>query len=251
MLDSPLRYDEIRQRIESKPALKRMYLEVYREYEQCLQACPPSGIALELGSGAGFAKQIIPTLITSDVLPYRGIDQVIDGTKLPYADQTLRMLCMMNVFHHIPDVETFLKEADRCLVPGGKIFIADQHVGLISKLVLRYLHHEPFRPDAKEWKFDSAGPLSDANGALAWMVFVRDLAAFEKLYPRLGLIRYQPYAPLRYWLAGGLKEWNLLPRWAVGMAEAADRLLVRLWPQLGSFVYIEVVKRVPATIPET
>lgn len=243
MLDSPGRYHEIRRKIKGKPVLERIYLEVYREYQRCLQNCPPEGDAIELGSGAGFAKEIIPELLTSDVLPYQGTDRIIDGTRLPCADQSLRMLCMMNVFHHIPDVGAFLSEAERCLVPGGRIFIADQHVGLLSKPILKYLHREPFRPGAKEWSFESAGPLSDANGALAWMVFVRDLAVFEKLYPRLSLLRYQPHAPLRYWLSGGLKQWSLIPRQAVGLAEALDRLLIRIWPELGSFVYIEVVKR--------
>jgi SAM-dependent methyltransferase len=243
MLDNPGRYDEIRRKIRGKPALERIYLEVYREYQRCLQSCPPEGDAIELGSGAGFAKELIPELLTSDVLPYQGTDRIIDGTRLPCADRSLRMLCMMNVFHHIPDVEAFLSEAERCLVPGGKIFIADQHVGLLSRPVFKYLHHEPFRPGAKEWSFQSAGPLSDANGALAWIVFVRDLARFRRLYPGLKLLRYQPHTPLRYWLSGGLKQWSLIPRQAVGLVEALDRLLIRIWPELGSFVYIELVKR--------
>ena len=243
MLDSPAGYDEIRRKIEKKPALRRFYLEVYREYQRSLQGCPRAGVALELGSGAGFAKEIVPELVTSDLLPYRGVDQVADATRLPYADQSLRLLCMMNVFHHIPDVGAFLSEAERCLVSGGRIFIADQHVGPISRPILKYLHHEPFDPAAANWEFDSTGPLSGANGALAWMVFVRDKAMFEKRFPGLRLLRYQQHAPLRYWLAGGLKEWSLIPEWGIGMAEALDSLLIRLWPELGSFVYVEIVRR--------
>ena len=208
-----------------------------------MQSCPPVGIALELGSGAGFAKKIVPELVTSDVLPYQGIDQVIDGTSLPFPNQTLRLLCMMNVFHHIPDVGAFLSEAERCLVPGGRILIADQHVGPLCRPIFKYLHHEPFRPTAVNWKFESTGPLSDANGALAWMVFVRDLTEFEKQYPGLKLLRYQPHTPLRYWLAGGLKDWSLLPCWAFGLATAADRLLIGIYPDLGSFTFVELVKR--------
>lgn len=242
MLDSPAGYDEIRRKIEKKPALRRFYLEVYREYQRCLRNSPEGGIALELGSGAGFAKEVIPELVTSDILPYRGVDLVIDGTRLPYQDRSLGLLCMMNVFHHIPDVGAFLSEAERCLIPGGRVLIADQHVGPLSRPILKYLHHEPFHPEAKEWTFESTGPLSDANGALAWIVFVRDLALFEQRHPGLRLVRYQPHAPLQYWLAGGLKEWSVLPGWAVGLAGAVDRLLVRIYPPLGSFTFIELVR---------
>lgn len=248
MLDDTSRYHEVRRRIEGKPSLNRFYREVYHEYQSCLKRCPQQGIALELGSGAGFAKQIIPSLVTSDILSYEGVDQVIDGTNLPFVDCSLRMVCMMNVLHHIADVGAFLCEAQRCLVPGGRIFIADQHVGLISKPILRYLHHEPFLPDAKEWSFGSTGALSDANGALAWIVFDRDQELFKRLYPLLNLCRYQPFAPLRYWLAGGLKRWSMLPQWAFGIAKRTDQLLISISPRLGSFVYIEVVKQGPARI---
>ena len=42
----------------------------------------------------------------------------------------------------------FLREAIRCLKPGGRIFMLDQHVNWLSRIVLRYGHHEPFDPDA-------------------------------------------------------------------------------------------------------
>ena len=241
-LDNSARVDDIRRRIHGKPSLKRFYEEMYLEYERCLQRCPQAGIVLEIGSGAGFAKKIIPDLVTSDILPYEGIDQIIDGTKLPFADQTLRMICMMNVFHHIPDVESFLREAQRCLMPGGRVFIVDQHVGLLSNLILKYIHHEPFLPEAEEWKFKTKGPLSGANGALAWIVFVRDIILFRQLFPQLCLSRYEPHTPLRYWLIGGLKKWNLIPSWAYGLTKKLDHLLSRLSSSLCSFVYIEIKK---------
>lgn len=246
MLDSPARYDEIRAKIKGKPALSRFYQEVYREYRRCLDSAPAGGVALELGSGAGFAKEVIPELVTSDVLSYSGVDCIVDGTRLPYPNETLKAICMLNVFHHIPDVAAFLREGERCLVPGGRILIVDQHVGLLSRLILRYLHHEPFDPDAAEWSFASTGPLSDANGALAWLVFSRDRVQFRQRFPRLSLQRYQPFAPLRYWLSGGLKSWSLVPGWGYGVARAVDRLLTAVFPDLGSFVYIELVKTPPS-----
>jgi len=241
-LDSHSRVSEIRAQIENKPSLKCLYQEIYKKYTECLSRCPNSGLALELGSGAGFAKQMVPELITSDILPYEGVDQVVDATQLPFEDQSIRFIGMVNVFHHIPDTERFLQEAQRCLLPGGCLFIVDQHPGYISTPILRFIHHEPFDARVKGWRFESSGPLSGANGALAWIVFVRDRNKFQQLFPKLRLVRYSPHTPLRYWLSGGLKPWNLLPSMAFQCATRMDRILTRISPSLGSFVDIEVVK---------
>jgi SAM-dependent methyltransferase len=241
-LDDPERYEDIRHTILCKKSLTGFYKDIYSEYINCLSHCPQIGVALEIGSGAGFVKEIIPDIVTSDILPYKGVDIVIDGRILPYENQSLRMICMMNVFHHIPDVSAFLEEAQRCLIPNGRILIADQHFGIFSKYILKHLHHEPFNPDATEWGFDSHGPLSGSNGALAWIVFVRDVEKLKKLFPKLRLVRYQPHSPLRYWLAGGLKKWNLLPGCLYGLAKAFDDLLIAISRDFGSFTFIEMVK---------
>ena len=71
-LDDPGRYAEIRRRIRGKPALERWYRECYAKFADCLSRCPPEGVVLELGSGGGFAKDALPEIVTSDVLPYDG-----------------------------------------------------------------------------------------------------------------------------------------------------------------------------------
>src|SRR5262249_55279432 len=130
----------------------------------------------------------------------------------------------------------------RCLRPGGRIFMVDQHLGWISTWILKYGDHEPFSPESEEWSFDSSGPVSGANGALAWIVFRRDLEEFGKLCPLLKLVRDGPHTPLRYWISGGLKFWALTPGWSFGMMTSVDRVLTRIRPDLGSFVDIEIVK---------
>jgi SAM-dependent methyltransferase len=245
-LDDPSRIDEVRTLIQRKAALRHYYLEVYEKYAACLRRCPSEGIALELGSGAGFIKSEIPDVMTSDVLPYAGIDRVVDATRMPFEDQSLRAILMMNVFHHIPDAEAFLREASRCLKPGARIYMLDQHVNWFSRFVYRHAHHEPFDPDAKEWRFESTGPLSGANGALATIVFERDRDRFERLHPELRLEVFRPHTPLRYWLAGGLKRWSLLPGWGFS---AATFLEQKLSPGFGCFVDIEIVKAERADAP--
>lgn len=241
-IDDPSRIDELRAQIRKKGFLKRFYEEVYREYAAVLAKCPKEGFAIELGSGAGFVKEVLSDVVTSDTLPYKGVDRVIDATKMPFEDSSLRAIFMLNVFHHIPDAAAFLSEASRCLKPGGRIFMRDQHVGWLSRIILKHVHHEPFDPDAKQWSFASSGPLSGANGALAWIVFKRDRARFEAQFPCLRLERYRPHTPFRYWASGGLKNWTLLPGKAFRAVSAIESALVGMHEGWSSFTDIELVK---------
>lgn len=239
-LDREDRADDIVAAINSKPSLHMLYMEFYRKFQAALARCPNQGTAIELGSGMGFANQVVTGLKTTDVIPYPGIDLVVDATNMPFADGELRGIFLLNVFHHIPDVGKFLAEATRCLMPGGRIYMIDQHHGIFSRWIYKYIHHEDYFPDAVEWKFSGTGPLSSANGALAWIVFRRDYTQFAAMFPKLKLLQYKPHTPLRYWLTGGLKKWTLLPKALFAFATTLDSLLIRISPDLASFVEIEI-----------
>lgn len=239
-LDDPERGPALRARILQKPALRRWYEEVYERYRGSVGRATAQGLVVELGSGAGFARDVLPGLVTTDVLPYRDVDLRADATALPFADCSLKAILLLNTLHHVPDVERFFAEARRCLAPGGRMLVVDQYPGWLAHLVLAYGHHEAYDPRAVEWRFHSDGPLSAANGALAWIVFVRDRARFERLFPELRITRIEPHSPLRYWLAGGLKAWSLLPGALFGAATRLDRKLARLLPQTSSFMDVEI-----------
>lgn len=241
-IDSPERFSDIRQIILSKPGLKKWYEEIYQTYKDCLNNCPSEGLAIELGSGAGFAKDFIPELTTTDIIPYPGIDKVVDATKMDFADVSLRAIFLMNVLHHIPNAMAFFKEAERCLKKNGKILIIDQYPGLLAKPILKYAHHEPFDENTESWQFPSSGPLSGANGALAWIIFFRDQAVFEEKFPTLKIEKISRHTPLRYWLTGGLKKWSLLPGILFPLFTFLDHLLAKLFPNLASFMTIEITK---------
>ena len=241
-LDDPRRAAELRELLRRKLFLREIYEGIYRRFAEGVRRCPPGGEIIELGSGAGFLKEHVPEAKTTDILPYAGVDLVVDAARLPFRDGSLRTICMLNVFHHLPDVEKFLLEAQRCLAPGGRVLMVDHHPGWIGAPILKYLHHEPFDIHAVDWSFDSTGPLSGANTALAWIVFARDLPKMKALVPRLELARYEPIMPLSYWLAGGLKSWSLVPGWAAPLARRLDRFLLSLSPQFGTFVEIELLK---------
>jgi len=240
-LNSPDRFTQIHFTIQQKSFLKQLYSEIYHKYLACSQRAP-SGKILEIGSGAGFVKDVIPHIITSDAVAYSNIDKVMDATQMDFPDQSLSCICMFGVLHHIHDTPVFFREAQRCLVPGGRLLMIEPYLGWFSRIIYQYLHHEPCDRYAENWKFESKGPVSDANIALPFLIFERDLMLFNKQFPLLHLERYAPHSPLRYWLAGGLKKWSLLPKWAYKYASWLDEKLIHFSPKFGSFVDIELVK---------
>ena len=121
---------------------------------------------------------------------------------------------MIDVFHHIPDVEQFLREAVRVLKSGGKIVMVEPANTLWGRFIYQNFHHEPFLPDVLDWQLPPGGPLSMANGALPWIVLERDWEQHtSKIFPELNLIKMEVKFPLIYLLSGGLTLPQLLPRW--------------------------------------
>lgn len=209
-LDSPDRTIRHSQVIRQKPFLRRIYSDWYTNL---LHGLPerPSGPVVELGSGGGFCKDLIPGVITTEILPIPGVDILLDGQELPFGDQSLKGVVMVDVFHHLPRVVRFLAEAARCIKPGGTIVMIEPWNTLWSRLIYHHLHHEPFDPNSGEWEIPPGGPLSQANSALPWVVFQRDRRRFEKEYPQWQIKNIHLHTPIRYLLSGGVSMRSLMP----------------------------------------
>ena len=223
--------------IQEKPFLRQVYLEWYETLAARLPE-PTEGAALELGSGGGFGSQIIPRLITSDVILLSKIDVCLDGLALPYATASLRAIVMTNVFHHLPQPTVFLKEAIRCLKIGGVIAMIEPWVTNWSRWVYTHFHDEPFDPSAPLWGFDPTGPLSGANQALPWIVFERDRDEFTRSFPQLKISANQPMMPIRYLLSGGVSMRSLAPGWSFPAWRWLESCLHRWMDRWGMFALI-------------
>ncbi len=192
---------------------KRFLHAIYQEWYSMQIAQLPStpGKILEIGSGAGFFDEINKQTITSEIFFCPFVDAILDGMQLPFPDESLRAIVMTDVFHHLPDVEQFLKEAMRALHPGGRVIMIEPWVTRWACWVMDHFHSEPMDVGMKTWQFPSHGPLSSSNQALPWIVFQRDRQIFEQKYSDLKLTTLTPFMPFRYLLSGGVSMRSLAP----------------------------------------
>lgn len=237
-LDSPKTIFIHQAAIQQKPFLKRVYEDFYNEFKKIRT---PKGLPVELGSGAGFLKELIPNVLTSDIVKGRGIDKIFSATEIPFKKETIAAFFMFDVFHHIKNPEKALREMERCLKPKGKILMIEPYNSLWGRFIYQNFHHENFEPNSG-WKIKGTGRLSDANGALPWIIFVRDRKIFERKFPGLKIVKVIPHTPFCYLLSGGMSKPQFIPELFYPIVKFIENILSPFNSIIGMFVTIELRK---------
>ncbi|MEW5767945.1 MAG: class I SAM-dependent methyltransferase [bacterium] len=223
--------------IQKKRFFKRLYIDFYKQFLESSRQL--DGWLIELGSGGGFLKELIPRVITSDILPVKGLDLCFSALSMPFSDQTVSAFFMIDVLHHLPDSALFFKEVARCLKVGGRCVMIEPANTWWGRFIYQNFHHERFDPDGS-WGFEGNRPLSDANGAIPWIIFCRDRQRFEKEFPNLKTARLSFSTPFRYLLSGGLSMKGLVPSFFYEVVKGIEFLLSPLAGYLGMFMTIEL-----------
>jgi SAM-dependent methyltransferase len=239
-LDDPNATLAHRDIILQKPFLKKIYCQWYADFEKTIHTVN-KGIFLEIGSGGGFLKDVLPQVVTSDILPLPCVDKVLNAESMPYADDELGCVMMLNVFHHIPKPYLFLSEAQRTLIKGGKIIMTEPANSTFGRFIYKRFHHEPFDPSGKR-EISSGNPLSNSNQALPFIYFERDIVIFKKDFPRLKINFIKYHTPLLYILSGGVSRKPLVPYFTYPFFKFVEIMLSPFSKYLGLFCTIEIEK---------
>ena len=186
----------------SNRALGFLYKEWYELISKFLSEI--DGINIELGCGASFIDQINKSIKKTDVFLNSNTDFKLNAMDIgKNFENKISNLILVNVFHHISDPELFLKSAEKSLLSGGRIIMIEPSNNYWSRLVYKFIGHEPFDTSQIEWRFQSKDPLLDSNQALSWIIFERDYEKFKNLFPMFSLIQKKNMMPFSYLLSGG------------------------------------------------
>jgi SAM-dependent methyltransferase len=227
----------------SKPLLRRLYRDWYRLVASRLSTV--GGPTVELGSGIGRFKEVVPDTVLTDVVPTPYADAVVDAAALPYADGSLANIVLVDVFHHLARPGRFLDEAARTLAPGGRAVLLEPYCSPVSTLAYRNAHHEDVDLDADPFADDPALEASPwlANQALPTIAFFRRSDELARRWPALELAERRRLSLFVWILSGGFSRRGLAPVSLYRPLSAVERLLSPLLP-VAAFRCLVVLARV-------
>jgi len=238
-----------RARLDSNQNLLFWYRELYRD--QFRDFPDPAALSiLEVGSGTSPLKHFVSNVVTSDVLDLDYLDLVFDCHGIDkldaIKDESLDVISLTNVLHHLKSPIAFLNRAANKLKSGGKVIATEPFFSLVSTPVFRYLHHEPvdLRISEPELK-DVQGPLASANIALPWLIFFRRRHWVENLSGNYDVANcsVRPFSALSYMATGGISRKLPIPGLLYRAFFRMDLVLSRCFPRLCASFFTIVLPR--------
>jgi SAM-dependent methyltransferase len=238
-----------RARLEANKNLLFWYRELYRDQFRDL-ANPATLSILEIGSGTSPLKQFLSNVITSDVLDLDYLDLVFDCHEIDkldaIKDNSIDVITLTNVLHHLKSPVAFLNRANSKLKPGGKVIATEPYFSMLSTPIFRYLHREPVDVQISEPELEHVqSPLASANIALPWLIFFRRRDWFESLSEHYDLENssIRSFSALSYMVTGGISRKLPIPRWLYRAFFPADLFFSRSFPRLCASFFTIVLPR--------
>jgi SAM-dependent methyltransferase len=238
-----------RARLSANQNLLVWYRELYRDQFKDFPD-PPALSVLEVGSGTSPLEQFLPNVVTSDVLDLNYVDLVFDCHEIDkfdaIRDESIDVISLTNVLHHLKSPTAFLNRAANKLKPGGKVIATEPFFSYVSTPIVRYLHHEPVDFEISEPELKNIrGPLASANIALPWLIFFRRRDWADDLNENYDVanssVRF--FTSLAYMATGGISHKLPIPRWLYRAFFPMDLFFSRRFPRLCASFFTIVLSR--------
>lgn len=125
-----------------KPRLRAAYQAFYRAIASRVDRSI-NGAIVEVGSGIGAIKEVIPDCITTDLFPNPWLDRQENAYRLSFGSHGVSNLILFDVWHHLRFPGTALLEFERVLAPGGRLILFEPAVSWVGRVIYGPCHHEP------------------------------------------------------------------------------------------------------------
>jgi SAM-dependent methyltransferase len=213
-----------------KPLLRQVYLDFHRLIASWLRQ-GINGLTVEIGSGMGNIKQVIPACITTDIFPNPWLDRQENACRLSFADHSVANLILFDVWHHLEFPGTALEEFRRVLLPKGRLIVFEPAMGLLGRLVYSLGHHEPVAfQQPVHWfappDFQADDPPYFAAQSRAHRIFIQGEG--REHLEGWRVIKTLPLASLAYLASGGFSKPQLCPAALHPCLRRLDAILSRL-----------------------
>jgi SAM-dependent methyltransferase len=229
-----------------KPELRAVYRAFHELIASRLERGVP-GQVVELGSGMGSIKEVIPDCVTTDLFPNPWLDRRENAYRLAFGDAGLSNLILFDVWHHLRYPGTALREFRRVLAPGGRVVVFDPAISLTGRVIYGLFHHEPVAMRLPiTWEAPAGIRPEDADyfaaqGSATRVFWRREaperLAGWEVLEAR-------PLPSFEYLATGGFSGPRIGGPAMFRLWRGLDRSLAR-WPNLFAARLLVVLKRTP------
>ncbi len=210
-----------------KPLLKK----IYRGFHETIareSVDIPDATTVELGSGIGNIKDVIPNCIRTDLFPNPWIDQVENAYKLSFEDNSVGNLVLFDVFHHLRYPGSAFREFNRVLMPGGRLILFEIYTAsTLGSLVYGLFHHEPIlAKDKIEWEAPEGWSADKidyyAAAGNAARVFYR--GKFEDKLDTWKLLKKKRMSTISYVASGGYSKPQLYPTFMLPCMRFWDKI---------------------------
>lgn len=212
---------------QKKPVLQKIYRDFYTQIAKYLSGLSDAKV-VELGSGIGNIKEIIPNCLRTDLFPNPWLDQTENAYRLSFGDKTVSDLILFDVFHHLRYPGTALKEFERVLRPGGRIIIFDPFISFFGRIIYGCFHSEaigwgdeiiwnaPENWDTKQIDYYAA------QGNATRIFFG---SQFQTLLQNWNIVTQFRLAAFSYVASGGYSGPQIYPDGLYPLARSFDRIL--------------------------
>ena len=218
-----------RKTYQNKELIKIIYNDYYKNIKKNIYKSNIKKI-LELGSGGGNIKKIIPKCITSDQFKNDNIDRIENIYKINFKKNSISNIILIDVFHHLQFPSLALKEIHRVLIKKGRIIMMEPAMGLIPRFVYKIFHYEPNGFNLKiNWnhipkKIPSSNQYFAAQ-SLPWRAFFLKELNLKSKY-KIKLIK--PFCDFTFLLSGGYSYKALYPKFLYSFIKLIDKILTNI-----------------------